>query len=175
MFLYCYIETFLFNMTWKDIIWYFKVKETVLYTNWNKFKMNLKYYTSKDYRLYNHKIYIDLGFHKLWKDWWKVRKKINGKPRLVFYKGEVTDDNWCEYYMDIHASYKSFIDKWFAIHIEPMGYKTKWGENVWEYCPEVVIVFWKKIRCTIRLEAPKDVENCNWWWVVMYLLTQKKD
>ena len=60
--------------------------------NWQK----IKWYFSKEHRLYTHKIYIDLGFHKLWKDWFKCRKQVNDKPILKFYKGDMGNDNWCE-------------------------------------------------------------------------------
>ena len=142
--------------------------------NWQK----IKWYFSKEHRLYTHKIYIDLGFHKLWKDWFKCRKQVNDKPILKFYKGDMGNDNWCEYYMDIHASYKSFLNKWFAINVEPLGYKYKWGQFQYTYQPEVVCIFNKKIIFTIRLEAPNKTDRCSeheYWEPIVNLITQKKD
>jgi len=150
---YSFIETFFVYMDW----------------NWIKYKF------SQEHRIYTHKIYIDLGFHKLWKDWFSVRKQVDGKPRLVFYKGDMGDDNWCEYYMDIIATYRDFKNKWFAIHVEPLGYKYKWMSHVYQYCPEIVIVFNKKIVYTIRLEPPKEVNDFSWWSNIINLITQKKD
>ena len=139
---------------------------------------NIKYFFTKEWWIYHSPIYINLSFCKLYKDWWKVRKKINGKPRLVFYKGDMGNNNWCEYYMDIHASYKSFTDKWFAIHVEPLGYKYKFGMFEYTYQPEVVCVFNKKIIFTIRLEAPNKTDRCSeheYWEPIVNLITQKKD
>lgn len=136
---------------------------------------NLKYLFTKEWWIYHSPIYIDLGFHKLWKDYNEVKKQMTAKPRLVFYKGDMGNDNWCEYYMDIHANYKDYINKWFAINVEPMGWKSVFGESQWQYCPEITIVIFKKLRYTIRLEAPKGTENENFWWVVMWLQSRKKD
>jgi len=137
------------------------------------FWYNIKYKFSQEYRIYHHKIYIDLGFHKLLKYLWKVRKQINIKSlKLKVYKGDCGYNIWCDYYMDIRASYSDFINKWFAIHVEPLGYKYKWGFYVWEYCPEIVIVFNKKIRYTIRLET---TNNREFWQNVVNLIARKKD
>lgn len=140
--------------------------------DWN----TLKYHFSKEYRLWNHKIYLDFGFHKLYKDWLKVRKNIDGIPKLKFYKGNNYPNDWCPYYMDIYASYHEFENKLFAIHIEPLGYKYKWGYCSYVYSPELVCVFNKKIRFTVRLECPKKYKDdeYSWWTKVVNLLTQKK-
>ena len=46
--------------------------------NWNE----ITWYFSKEHRLYAHKIYIDLGVHKLWKYWKEASKTLNlEKPK----------------------------------------------------------------------------------------------
>ena len=77
--------------------------------------------------------------------------------------------------MDIYASFKSFKNKLFALHVEPLGYKYKWGENVYTYRPEIVCVFNKKIIFTIRLMEPHNVSEHEYWQEVVSLITQKKD
>ena len=118
--------------------------------NWNE----IKWYFSKEHRLYAHKIYIDLGFHKLWKDWKEASKTLNlEKPKLKWHWGDCgPNDNWCEYYMDIYASYSDFKNKWFAIHIEPLGWRYKFGFYQYQYRPEIVIVLFKKVIGNINVQ-----------------------
>lgn len=133
-----------------------------------KIKDWIKCQFNKEYRLYNHKIYLDLGFHKLFKYLHQI-KNIDEKPHLKFYKGDCGFNIWCDYYMDIHTSYNSFINKWFAIHVEPLGYKYKWGYFTFTYAPEIVCVFNKKIIFTIRLEA-----SHGFWQNVVDIITSQK-
>ena len=145
--------------------------------NWNE----IKWYFSKEHRLYAHKIYIDLGFHKLWKDWKEASKTLNfEKPKLKWHWGDCgPNDNWCEYYMDIYASYSNFKNKWFAIHIEPLGWRYKFGFYQYQYRPEIVIVLFKKVIATIRLEEPNKDDKCSeyeyWEPIVQVKKAQKKD
>ena len=58
--------------------------------NWNE----IKWYFSKEHRLYAHKIYIDLGFHKLWKDWKEASKILDYSLWLLLEaKGVEIDPN----------------------------------------------------------------------------------
>ena len=134
--------------------------------------------TKIERKIYYHQIYIDLGFHKLWKDWFKVRKQLPEKerPHLKFYKGDCGHSIMCDYYMDLHASFNAFKNKKFALHVEPLGYKYKWGQYVYTYRPEIVCVFNKKIIFTIRLEEPNKDDKCReheYWQEVVNLITQK--
>jgi len=141
--------------------------------DWKK----IKNYFSKEYRLYHRKIYIDLGFHKLYKDWFKSRRKLDVKklPKLKFYKGDCGLNIWCDYYMDCYASFNSFKNKLFAFHIEPLGYKYKWGYWVYSYAPEIVCVFNKKIIFTIRLQAPDGCEyGTSYWQQMVNIITKEK-
>lgn len=145
--------------------------------NWNE----IKWYFSKEHRLYAHKIYIDLGFHKLWKDWKEASKILNlEKPKLKWHWGDCgPNDNWCEYYMDIYASYNDFKNKYFAIHIESLGWRYKFGFYQYQYRPEIVIVLFKKVIATIRLEEPNKDNKCSeyeyWEPIVQVKKTRKKD
>ena len=145
--------------------------------NWNE----IKWYFSKEHRLYAHKIYIDLGFHKLWKDWKEASKILNlEKPKLKWHWGDCgPNNNWCEYYMDIYASYSNFKNKWFAIYIEPLGWRYKFGFYQYQYRPEIVIVLFKKVIATIRLEEPNKDDECSeyeyWEPIVQIKKAQKKD
>ena len=114
--------------------------------NWNK----IKYWFSDDYRIYHHNIYINLRFHRLIKDWWKVRKYFRF-PNIKFYKG-VSGGIEFDYYMENPGI---FNNKLFGFHIEGLGHKYKWYENVYTYCPEIVCVFNRKVLFTIKFESPK--------------------
>jgi len=123
---------------------------------WNK----VKYHFSDEYRIFHHPIYINLRLHRLYKDWYKVRK-FYSKPKLVFYKGDTAEREY-EYYMYDWAKY--FENKLFGIHIEPVGWKTKFGIIEYTHCPEIVCVINKKVRFTIRLESPYDeLDNIFYW------------
>lgn len=126
------------------------------------FLNKIKYFFSKEFRLYHFPIYIDLGFHKLWKDWWKVRKDFT-RPELVYHKGDMGNFKMYDYYMDIHASTKVFENKLFAFHIEPLGWKSKYGFYEFVYEPEIVFVFNKKVIFTIRMEEPLGIGKYEYW------------
>ena len=123
----------------------------------------------KEWWIYNSPIYINFGIYKLYKDWFKARKEVDRKPHLKFYKGDCGDNMMCDYYMDLYADFYDFKNKLFAIHIEPLGWKDKWGFKVFTYCPEIVCVFNKKIIFTIRL-----IESHEYWQKVVNVITARK-
>ena len=120
----------------------------------------------KEWWIYHSPIYINLGIYKLYKDWFKARKEVTHMPHIKLYKGDCGDSIMCDYYMDLYASFNSFKNKLFALHIEPLGWKYKWGFNVFTYCPEVVCVFNKKILFTLRLK-----ESHEYWQKVVNVIT----
>ena len=111
----------------------------------------LRYRFTEEYRIYHHPIYIRLCFHKLFKYWFKLRKKFV-KPVWKFYKGDTAEREF-DYYMESPASFQNKI---FGFHIESLGYKHKWGQIRYTHCPEIVCVINKKVRFTLRLECPED-------------------
>ena len=132
---------------------------------------NIKYRFSQEYRIFHHNIYIRLCFHKLFRYWFKERKNIL-KPIVVLYKGDTVEREF-EYYMD-HP--QKFENKLFGFHIEPLGWKTKFGKIEYTHCPEIVCVINKKVRFTIRLESPetkyfdkekKDFLNLFYWETIL--------
>lgn len=132
---------------------------------------NIKYRFSEEYRIFHHNIYIRLCFHKLFRYWFKERKNIL-KPIVVLYKGDTVEREF-EYYMDYP---EKFENKLFGFHIEPLGWKTKFGNIEYTHCPEIVCVINKKVRFTIRLESPetkyfdkekKDFLNLFYWETIL--------